>query len=229
MQMHTAKETFAMQYDALIFDMDGTLLNTLEEIADAMNAALATLGFPPHDYDAYRMYVGYGMDMLAGSVLPEDSRDDAHVNRCVDAMRRIYGERYAYKSKPYDGIPELLDALSEKGISMTILSNKPDDFTRKMTEKLLGRWRFALIRGVIPGQPRKPDPAAALDIAETLGVLPERVAFLGDSAIDMTTANRAGMFSIGVLWGFRTKEELVESGAKLLIAHPLELLDFLDP
>lgn len=211
-------------FEAVIFDMDGTLLDTLEEIADAMNAALASLGYPPHDYPAYRAYVGNGMDVLARRALPESDCDDATVASCLEAMRAIYGEHYAYQSRPYPGIPPLLDELTRRGISLNILSNKPDDFTRQMTTKLLSQWRFDLVRGIIPGRPRKPDPAPALAIAAALGIEPGRIVFMGDSSIDMHTANSAGMFPVGVLWGFRTKAELIESGAKLLIEQPDQLL-----
>lgn len=215
-------------YEAVIFDMDGTLLDTLEEIADAMNAALASLGYPPHDYPAYRGYVGNGMDVLARRVLPETDHNDAAVARCVEAMREIYGQQYAYKSRPYDGIPALLDALTRRGIRTAILSNKPDDFTRQMTAELLSHWHFELVRGIIPGQPRKPDPAPALAMATALGIEPARIVFMGDSSIDMLTATRAGMFPVGVLWGFRTRAELAESGARLLIEHPSRLLELFE-
>ena len=216
----------AMRFQAVIFDMDGTLLDTLKEIADAMNAALATLGYPPHDYDAYREYVGYGMDVLARRVLPEgDDNDDSLVGRLVEAMRTIYGRDHAFLSRPYEGISELLDALSEKRVPMTILSNKPDEFTRDMAERLLGRWRFEIVRGIIPGKPRKPEPDVALEMARILGIDPVRIVFMGDSAIDMRTATAAGMFPVGVLWGFRTRQELMENGAGLLIDHPRGLLD----
>lgn len=214
-----------MRFEAVIFDMDGTLLDTLKEIADAMNAALATWGYPPHDYEAYREYVGYGMDVLAQRVLPEGQRNDAAVGRLVHTMQTIYGRDHAYLSRPYEGIPELLDALTGLGVSMTILSNKPDEFTRAMADRLLGRWRFEIVRGVIPGRPRKPEPDAALEMARALDVSPERIVFMGDSAVDMCTARAAGMFPVGVLWGFRTRDELVENGAGLLIDHPLRLLD----
>ena len=214
-----------MRFEAVIFDMDGTLLDTLKEIADAMNAALATLGYPPHHYDAYREYVGFGMDVLARRVLPEGHKDDAVVVRLVEAMRVIYGRDHAFLSRPYDGIPELLDALVDKGVAMTILSNKPDEFTRAMAERLLGRWRFEIVRGIIPGRPRKPEPDAAQDMARSLNLSPQKIVFMGDSAIDMLTARAAGMFPVGVLWGFRTRDELVENGAGLLIDHPRKLLD----
>jgi len=213
------------RFQAVIFDMDGTLLDTLREIADAVNAARAALGYPPHDYDAYREYIGYGMDVLARRVLPEGHKDEAVTVRLVEAMRTIYGRDYAFLSRPYDGIPELLDALTGSGVPMTILSNKPDEFTRAMADRLLGRWRFDIVRGIMPGYPRKPSPDAALEMARSLAVPPGDIVFMGDSAIDMLTARAAGMFPVGVLWGFRTRDELVENGAALLIDHPRCLLD----
>jgi phosphoglycolate phosphatase len=213
--------------EAVIFDMDGTLLDTLEDIADSMNAAIAKFGFPPHGLDAYRAYVGDGLEMLAYRVIPEQSRDEKTVAQCVAAMRAIYRIHYADKSIPYDGIPELLDALSSRGIKMTILSNKLDEFTKEMAEKLLASWKFEVVSGITPRFPAKPDPASAIEISKTLNIKPDKIFFIGDTSIDMTTATRAGMFPVGVLWGFRDKKELIENGAKLLLAHPLDFVKYL--
>ena len=210
-------------FDAVIFDMDGTLLDTLKDIADSMNMALKRISQPERDFEYMRYSVGYGVDELARRAMPEGS-SDADVMKCLGIMREIYTEYYKDTSRPYDGIPELLDQLTKLKIPYAILSNKPEDFTIKMTKELLGGWKFDYVRGVRKDCPKKPDPTAALEIAAGWRILPGRIAFLGDSAVDMQTANAAGMFAVGVLWGFRPRQEIEEAGAMALISHPLELI-----
>ncbi len=212
------------KYDAVIFDMDGTLLDTLKDIADSMNMALKMTGQPERDFEYMRFSVGYGVDELARRAMPEQSIPE-DIMKCVGRFREIYNEHYRDSSRPYDGIPEMLDELSRQNIPFAILSNKPEDFTIRMTEELLGRWKFAEVRGVRQDKPKKPDPAVAIEIAQKWRIPPERIAFVGDSAVDMQTANAAGMFAIGVLWGFRPRKEIEEAGSMALISHPLELLE----
>ena len=142
-------------------------------------------------------------------------------------MRKAYERNWNVKTRPYPGIPELLDALSAHGLKMAVLSNKPHDFTLKSVEGLLPAWRFDAVIGERPPIPRKPDPSSALEIANRLGVEPARFLYLGDTATDMKTANAAGMFAVGALWGFRDAEELIAGGAVKLIAKPAELLELL--
>lgn len=213
-------------YEAALFDMDGTLLDTLEDIADATNGALRELGYPQKGLPEYRYAVGDGMEMLIRRVLPEDSGDDATVRRCLDRMRDLYRGCWAAKTHPYEGVEEMLAALAGNGVHLSLLSNKPEEFASQMVRHFFPAIRFDVAFGARPGVPRKPDPSAALDIARTLGLTPERFFYLGDTATDMRTALAAGMFPAGALWGFRPESELREAGAKALLARPREVLAY---
>ena len=217
-----------MTHTAVLFDLDGTLLDTLEDLADSMNVVLKAHGFPVHGLDAYRYFVGDGVENLVLRSLPESARkSDAFLRECVSKMRAEYSARWKDKTRLYDGIPELLDSLSARGLKTAILSNKPHSATLQVVEHFLGKWRFDVAAGARPGIPIKPDPGAVLDVCRTLGIPPESFLYLGDTNTDMITADSAGMFAVGVLWGFRTEEELWASGAKAVIRHPLEALDLL--
>ncbi|HQG30332.1 MAG TPA: HAD family hydrolase [Deltaproteobacteria bacterium] len=217
-----------MQRDrAVIFDLDGTLLDTLGDIADSMNTVLGRSGLPPHTRETYLSFIGEGMDVLVRRALPEDMRDEKTVSRFVLSMREEYDRRWAQTSQPYQGVPELLSLLTEKGIPFAVLSNKLDSFTKIMVERFLGAWRFFDVRGLIFGMPRKPDPALALEIASDMKILPARIFFVGDSDIDVKTALNAGMTPVGVSWGYQSVDRLTASGAKTILARPQELLDHL--
>ena len=213
-----------MNFRAVIFDLDGTLANTLEDIADNMNRVLFQRGFPTHEYDAYRYYVGNGLHNLVIRSLPENARTDAMIALCHDQMIAEYHQNYINKTRLYDGIPELLDDLSSQRIKLAVLSNKADSLTQKICAVLLKNWKFEAVLGAIDRFPRKPDPTSALFISEQMGVEPAYVCYLGDSDVDMKTANAAGFYPVGVGWGFRPKQELVENGAKYIIDHPAELV-----
>ena len=217
-----------MSYEAVLFDLDGTLLDTLEDLADATNRALARSGFPAHPLDAYRYFVGDGMRNLILRTLPEGQRDEEMLAKTIEAFQEEYGRNWADKTRPYEGVPELLDALAERGVPMAILSNKPDEFTKLCVGRLLPRWRFRAVQGVSETNPKKPDPTGALAIAERLGVAPAEVLYVGDTNTDMKTANAAGMFAVGVTWGFRPASELLAHGARALLAAPGELVGLLD-
>jgi phosphoglycolate phosphatase len=212
---------------AVLFDLDGTLLDTIRDLADATNAALGQLGFAAHPVGTYKRLVGEGVEMLIRRALPADRLDAATVARCAALMKQEYSDRWARTTRPFDGIPELLDALTARGIPLAVLSNKPDEFTQLCVARLLPRWRFAAVVGQSPGRPKKPDPAAALEIAARLGRPPAEVLYLGDTDTDMQTAVAAGMFPVGALWGYRTRAELLAHGAKALLARPLDLLSLL--
>jgi phosphoglycolate phosphatase len=217
-----------MKFEAVIFDADGTLLDTLEDLADSMNGVLRAFGYPEHPIAEYRYFVGDGMENLVRRTLPgKDRLDPAAVSRCFELMREKYASNWNRKTRPYSGVPELLDGLSRLGVRMSVLSNKPHDFTVSVIETMLAKWKFDVVLGERPGVPRKPDPAGAVEIADRLGIDPARFLYLGDTATDMLTANAAGMFGVGALWGFRTAEELLSAGAWALIAAPAELLNFL--
>jgi phosphoglycolate phosphatase len=216
-----------MKYRAVMFDLDGTLLDTLDDLADSMNLVLGRLGFPPRPVEEFKVIVGDGVVAMAHRSLPEGHRDEPTVARCVALMREEYGKRWAVKTHPYAGIPELLDALAGRGVRMAIVSNKPDDFTKLCVGRLLPRWRFDSVIGMSPTTPPKPDPKGVLGVAARLGLAPADFLYLGDTNTDMRTAVAAGMFPVGALWGFRSAEELLASGASVLIETPAELLPLL--
>lgn len=216
-----------MRYKAILFDLDGTLLDTLEDLATAANRVLAARGLPMHPLDAYRYFVGDGVRSLVERILPEELRSTAAVEEVVTAFQQEYGENWRHRSRPYPGIPRMLDQLAAHGLRFSILSNKPDGFTRLCVQELLPRWTFDPLLGQRPEVPKKPHPAAALEIARRLGLSPAEIVYVGDTAVDMQTANSAGMDGVGVLWGFRTADELRAAGARFLITHPEELLPLL--
>jgi phosphoglycolate phosphatase len=216
-----------MKYKAVVYDLDGTLLDSVEDLADSMNNALERFGYPPHATEKYKYFVGDGMRTLVCRTIPADVQDEKTIGECLQVMKDEYGRRWAQKTKPYPGIPELLKAVQEKGLKMAVLSNKPHEFTGIIVEKLLVGNHFDLVIGERPGIPKKPDPTGALKIAETLKVLPAEILYLGDTNTDMKTANAAGMFAVGVLWGFRQADELIANGAKVLLRKPLDLLELL--
>ncbi|MEN6458979.1 MAG: HAD family hydrolase [Thermoguttaceae bacterium] len=217
-----------MNYRAVLFDLDGTLLDTLTDLADSTNAALRSLGFPTHPRESYQQFVGDGVERLIQRALPVERRDAATVAACGRCMRKEYGDRWAATTRPYAGIPELLDRLTDRRMPMAVLSNKPEEFTRLCVAQLLPGWKFAAVVGAGPALPKKPDPSGARQIAAELGVAPGECLYLGDTNTDMQTAAAAGMFAVGALWGFRTADELAASGARVLLKSPLDLLPLLD-
>lgn len=212
---------------AVIFDLDGTLLYSLEDLADSVNAVLKAEGMPEHPLDDYRTFVGDGMKKLVERAAPRVVKDTAKRDAMVDAVRAEYAERWNAKSRPYPGIPELLNACGERGIARAVLSNKPHEFTQRIMDEIFADWTFEVVAGAKPGIPLKPDPTAALKIAEELGLEPKDVLFLGDSNVDIKTAKAAGMFAVGALWGYRGKEELETAGAEALVAEAVDVLELM--
>jgi phosphoglycolate phosphatase len=218
-----------MDARAVLFDLDGTLLDTLDDIADAANAVLEGEGFPTHPAGDFRKFIGEGVAVLFRRALPAGIGDDpAFVGRLVEAFREEYGRCWNVKTRPYEGIPELLDALTVRGLALALLSNKPDDFTRLCAGAYLDRWPFRVVLGARDGVPRKPDPAGAFEVAGRLELPPSAIVYVGDSAVDIETARRAGMVPVGVSWGFRPVEELREAGAVAVIDRPGDLLAVLE-
>ena len=213
---------------AVLFDLDGTLLDTLEDLGNAMNRVLAKAGFWTHPLDTYRDFIGQGFVWLVTQALPPSERNDSTIHHCIEALREEYGRMWNVRTRTYDGVGEMLDALADRGVRMAVLSNKPDDFTKRCVAELLSGWTFDLVLGQRDGVPPKPDPAGALEVARELSLPPAAFLYLGDSAIDMKTAVAAGMFPVGVLWGFRPVEELEKGGAQALIREPMEILGLLD-
>ena len=233
-----------MKYRAVLFDLDGTLADTLADLANATNWALTQLGCPTHPLDSYRFKVGDGARQLCVRALPADRQN------WLDEAMRLMRDRYAAHcfelTALYPGIPDLVSALTERGYKLAVLSNKPDEFTKRMIQRYFCSREshsrqtvqprkgsaatigpFDLARGQLPNVPLKPDPTAALQIAQELSVPPAQWLYLGDTNTDMRTARAAGMTAVGVLWGFRGREELIESGAQHLVAKPEEVLNLL--
>jgi phosphoglycolate phosphatase len=211
-------------FDGVIFDLDGTLVDTLEDIADAMDRVLAQEGVRGHSYAEYRYLIGHGIRNLVTESLPAELRSEERVARCYERMIEDYGRHSLVKTRVYDGVPELVRELRAAGVPLAIHSNKADAPTQAIVAALLDPADFVQIAGARPDAPLKPDPAVALAIAARFGLPPGRVAYLGDSLVDMRTATAAGMVAVGAAWGFRTPEELTESGAAAVIGAPLDLL-----
>jgi phosphoglycolate phosphatase len=214
------------KYNAVIFDMDGTLLDTLEDLGDCMNRVLERSGFPAHPIEAYKYFVGDGMRNLVKRVLPEDKCKEQTIARLQARMAEEYAIHWADKTRLYRGIAGLLDELVRREVRRAILSNKPHEFTTLMAERYFGKWRFDPVFGARDGIPSKPDPAAALETCRLWELDPGEVLYAGDTNTDMQTARRGGMFALGVLWGFRTREELEENGAQSVITTPEQMLRF---
>jgi phosphoglycolate phosphatase len=216
-----------MSYNAILFDLDGTLLDTLEDIADAANRVLSERGFPKHNPDLYRYFVGEGAAIMIRRALPEDKRHEDIIRDCLGAFLKDYGRNWKVKTEPYKGIPELLDSLTIRKIKMAVLTNKPHDFAKICVEELLPNWQFGVVLGQRKNVPPKPDPTGALEVSERLELPPSDFLYLGDSAVDMKTAVAASMFPVGAGWGFRPAEELRNNGCRILIKRPMEVLDLL--
>lgn len=212
---------------AIIFDLDGTLLDTLADIGDSVNRMLLEYGFAEHTLDDYRRFIGNGIKLLVTRALPIAGRSEEMVGACVRRAREIYWDNWNRKTRPYDGIAELLDALEKKKIATAVLSNKPHDFTVRYVQAYFEQWTFAAIMGQNDRFPAKPDPAAALEIARRLDIPPTAFLFVGDSSVDMQTARSAGMHAVGAGWGFRGPRELTQNGCQSLVAHPLDILALL--
>jgi phosphoglycolate phosphatase len=213
-----------VEFDGVIFDLDGTLVDTLEDIGDAMNRVLALEGAPGHSYEEYRYLIGHGIRNLVAESLPAELRSDERVALCYELMIDDYGRNSLVKTRPYEGVPELVRELRAGGVPLAIHSNKSDELTRDIIAALFDPADFVAVHGARPDAPLKPDPAVALTIAARFGSPPARVVYLGDSLVDMRTAAAAGMIPVGASWGFRTRDELAQSGAAVVIDAPLDLL-----
>jgi phosphoglycolate phosphatase len=213
-----------MKYKAIIFDLDGTLINSLEDIADAMNKVLIDNNYPTHTYESYNYFIGNGLRKLVSRALPDANKNESEIDRCYEAMMTYYGENCIRKTKPYNGIQALLNELSSQNISLSVLSNKSDPLTKKITQTIFPD-SFEPVIGLISEELKKPNPSTAIQISKKLNCNPSEIIFVGDSGIDMQTATQAGMFAVGVSWGYRTKEELLLDGAKFILNQPSDLME----
>jgi len=212
---------------AVIFDLDGTLLDTLADIGNAVNRILSHKGYPTHPVERYKSFIGNGWETLVKRALPESESTPDRVTACAEESIVEYGKTWDATTAPYAGIPELLSHLTREGIQLAVLSNKPHDFTRQYVDKLLAAWRFETVIGGSHRFPKKPDPAGALRILADLNLDKKNCLFMGDSGVDMQTATAAGIFPVGAAWGFRSEAELLENGCRFFARHPLDVLPLL--
>jgi len=212
-------------YKAVIFDLDGTLLDTLTDIAISANHVLENYNKSPLPIEDYNYLVGQGAVQLFKDLLPELSVDEQ--KNALTLFEQHYDKQFYKNTKIYENISKVLTFFQVKEIKMAVLSNKPNSFTKKCVMKYLKNWKFDAAYGIRDGIPRKPDAAGVFEILEELHVLPSETLFIGDTKVDMLTAKNAGMDSIGVLWGFREKEELVENGATFIAEKPADIIKLL--
>jgi len=213
---------------AILFDLDGTLVDTLPDVTAVMNMVLAEQGFPPHTAEEVRCFMGWGSRELSRLSLPLKARTEMYIIATDEGMKKRYAADPVAHSKPYPGLTEALIALSGRGVSLTVLSNKPDPLVHLVMDNLFPEIHFAIVYGAREGVPHKPDPAAALAIAQKLSMAPEDCLFVGDSDVDMQTALNAGMAPIAVSWGYRDVDELRAAGAVGVLDRPADLLNLLN-
>ncbi len=207
---------------AVVFDLDGTLVDSLRDIAEALNHCLALLALPTHPVERYRYMVGEGVPTLCQRAV-----GDSHphlVHRLAELVRPYYRTRAVCHTRPYAGVPELVAALQDRGCALGVLSNKPHELTKRVVQAFWPDGGFDFVRGYIEEQHRKPDPAYLLEMGRTLGVAPRDTWMVGDTPTDIETARRAGAVGIGVTWGFRTRDDLQAAGAVHIVDSPDELL-----
>lgn len=210
----------------VIFDLDGTLLDTLKDLADACNHALEMCGCPHRTLDEYRHLIGGGVTKLLRHALPSEKQNDEMAQKMRSYFIPYYTENICVSTRPYDGIEGLLETLSDAGVKFAIASNKFQTGTETLAENLLGRFEFIKVLGQREGCPVKPDPQIIRDVmTEIPDLKPEEVVYCGDSDVDMMTGHNAGIRSIGVSWGFRGKEELQACNPWIVVDSPAEIAD----
>lgn len=216
-----------MKTRLIIFDMDGTLLDTLQDLADCTNYILDKNGYPTHPLDAYRYFVGNGIRVLIERALPEQDRNEQRIEEVFQEFIPYYEKHKEDMTKPYDGIIPLLEELGKRGVLLSIASNKVQQAMDPLVAHYFPGIHFAAVLGNRNGIPPKPDPTIVEDILKITGVSKIETLYIGDTAVDMKTAAAAGIYKIGVLWGFRNREELEQAGADAIVAHPDEILHYL--
>ncbi|MDE7153793.1 MAG: HAD family hydrolase [Muribaculaceae bacterium] len=209
----------------VIFDLDGTLLNTIADLGEAANHALARAGYPVHALSSYPYFVGNGVRKLLERVLPEDARTDEIINRLHGYFTEYYDNHMTDRTKPYTGIPELLGQLRQRDIQVAVASNKYDSAVKKLIHHFFPEIEWAAVEGQKPDVPVKPDPSIVFEILSKVSVPKSKVLYVGDSGVDMETARRACVTSCGVTWGFRPESELKKHYAENIVHEPSEILD----
>lgn len=215
-----------MKFKGIIFDLDGTLVNSLEDIADAMNKVLQSLDYPTHSYDDYQYFIGSGLRNLVSKALPETNNDENQIEKSLNSMIDVYRDNCTNQTKAYQGIVELLNELKSRKLKLGVFSNKADALTKEITKALFPDV-FDPIVGLSTESLKKPNPFEALEISKSWGLQPEEMIFVGDSGIDMQTATNANMHAVGVSWGYRPEKELMKNGAQHILNHPLDLIPIL--
>lgn len=201
-------------YTACIFDLDGTLTDTLDSLEYSVNETMKEIGMQPITREQCRAFVGNGAKVLIEKALQASGDAGlAHYGEAFLAYQRIFDANCTYRVKPYPGVPALLDTLKKAGVKLGVLSNKPDRQAVRVVEDIFGKGIFDAVHGQRDGIPRKPDPAPLISIADELGAVPEKVLYVGDSEVDVVTGKAARMDTIAVSWGFRSREALKEAGA----------------
>ena len=213
------------RFKGVIFDLDGTLLDTIQDIANAMNTVLQRYNFPTHDLDSYRFFIGSGIAKLVERSLPSEVSESVKYSKLVEEVFQEYALHLNKFTAPYSGVVDLLDGLTQLGVPFAILSNKADEFMDEVVSNYFSKWNFAVVLGARYGLPRKPDPYSVLEIAEIMNLQPSEIVYLGDTDIDMQTAVNSGTYAVGSAWGFRSAEELRANGAHVVIQNPCELLE----
>ena len=204
--------------------MDGTTVNTINSIAHFANRALNKFGLPSIETERYKLLVGNGAVTLVKRMIAETGGSAEQFEKVLNEYNTTYDNDFMYLTKPYEGIPELLDSLKKSGIKTAIVSNKPDSTAKKVSDKLFGEKLIDVCFGAREGVPLKPDPAAVFEVLEILGVAPQECLYIGDTAVDMTTGKNAGIFTIGVLWGFRDRKEIESAGADMVTDNVNDIL-----
>ncbi len=216
-----------MKFKAAIFDLDGTLLDSIGDLANAMNKTLLEYGFPTFELPYHKSAVGNGIRAYAEKCIPQDRNTPEFLDEFVAAVGKKYDKSCTVTTKPFDGILDLLDYLKEHNISLNVLSNKLDGFAKEMIKYYFDDYGFKCVLGERPNVPKKPNPDAAFEIADTLGLKPDEVIFIGDSIYDVLTGKNAGMLAVGAAWGYQSEEMLLEKEPDVLAHKPNDIIDYL--